>query len=280
MANMNFFIADIFIFSVIFLSFVVGWIRGGTREILSLFSWIFGGYLTIKIFPYAKDVTREYVHHGLLADFVTYCFLFIFFLIILSSLNYCCSNFVKKSVLNAADKFLGSIFGILRGIFIIVVLEFLATQYVFTEANTYIDNSKLKPFVVDASNFIILILPDFWQVKIFSHMSLERKQNILGFFEQDLRQFGDKALQTAKTEDGIWIKNLRVTAVAEDHSKNNSTTQPKDEADSAEEKNTQSAKELSTLKTKKSNMINVESSTKNNKKEKEDKNRVLDEYIL
>ena len=52
MEDISFFAVDTFICVVILLSFIIGWARGATKEILSVVAWIGGGYLAVCGFFY------------------------------------------------------------------------------------------------------------------------------------------------------------------------------------------------------------------------------------
>lgn len=180
--------ADVFIIVVVSISIVIGMLRGMTKEILSLFSWAGAISLTIIIFPYAKDIARQNISHGLIADFVTACALFVLFLTILSILNYMCSNFVKKSALSGVDKFLGGVFGILRGVILLAIIDITACQWIISAdaPPQWITESKLRPQVMKVANFLILVMPNTVQDKLVSHMSALNKANLIKFIKGDV----------------------------------------------------------------------------------------------
>ncbi|MDR0640211.1 MAG: CvpA family protein [Holosporales bacterium] len=177
---------DLFVVCVVLVSFVIGWIRGATREILSVVSWIGAICFTVWAFPHAKNIARSYISHGLIADFITSCVLFIVFLTLLSLLNYFFSNVVRKSALNVPDKALGSIFGITRGLIILAVLDITLTQCFMSEVPEWLKKSKTYPVISSISNFLIIILPDSAQDKILSHMTLFKKQSLMNFVRDNV----------------------------------------------------------------------------------------------
>ncbi|MDR3031203.1 MAG: CvpA family protein [Holosporales bacterium] len=267
MENISFFIIDIFIVSVIVLSFAIGWARGATKEILSVLSWVGGIYLTVSIFPDAKSIARSYINHGLIADFVTVCILFILFLTILSVINYVCSNFVRKSILNTTDKALGGAFGIFRGAIILAALDFVTTQCFFSEIPQIIENSRIRPMLASISNFMVLMLPDSMQEKIVSHLSQAKRQNLIDFLKDDIFE-NIGANNIVKTEINKKVKAFN-GAQDENIEENKAITE------------NQTAEELSKLKTKKVNQ-EANKETKKTKsqevKERLDMDRLLDQY--
>lgn len=299
MEQLAFFAVDIFIIFVVFISLLIGLIRGATKEVLSVIAWFGSIFLTISIFPYAKEIAREHIKHGLIADFVTACILFVMFLTLLSIFNYMCSNFVKKSILSSVDKFLGSVFGILRGIVIVAIIDIVSSQWLITDATPqWIEQSRLRPLIMNIANSIILVLPNSMQDSIVSHMSQINKDNLMRYLTHDVinsiakvdenyahseatqknsetSQFAPE--KTTDEKDDVYDEN---TVQELDVFENNSF-------EGANEKNKENlqkeeAKNLATLKPKKSEQHPVNSkSVVANKTEKEqlDMDRILDQEI-
>ena len=244
-------IIDVSIIVIISVSFLFGIVRGATKEILSIVSWIGGIFFTISVFPYAKSFMRQYISHGLIADFVTICILFIFFLTILSTLNYICSKFIKESVFNNADRALGGILGIIRGIVIVAIANIALSNFISSEEiPNYISNSKLRPYITNISNSIILILPDSIQDDILTYMNKVSKDSIIDFVSQEPA--------TSEITD-----NSKITASPEESSANQAQSQD--------------AKDLATLRPKIANNNDKKKNVKKSGKEKLDMERLLDD---
>jgi membrane protein required for colicin V production len=269
MENIKFFIVDIFIVIVILLSFVYGWARGATKEIFSVLSWVGGIYLSISIFPFIKDITRSYITQGLIADFVSITGLFILFLTLLSILNYVCTNFIKKSILNATDKVLGGIFGILRGVLILAIMDFVVTQWFLTETPKLITNSQLRSSISKVSNFVLLILPDSVQAQIIGHLSQAKRQTLLEFLKDDVFEQITNDYKQATPQNGNKAEALINNELIELDKESTISVQSKPPS--------QSAEELSHLKPKK-NGIEIKKSKEQKKRERLDMDRLLDQY--
>ncbi len=274
MEGISFFAVDIFICVIVLLSFIIGWARGATKEILSVVAWIGGGYLAVSSFPYAKEFTRTYISHKLIADFVTACGLFILFLTLLSVFNYFCSNLVKRSMLNTTDKALGGIFGIARGAVILAALDLIINQCMLNETPKFVENSKLRGVVTSISNFMILVLPEDLQAKILEHMSQVKKQTLMNFIKDrvvdKIISDGSQSVLEAGSSNNIEAENA----------KKNSDIKEEDEFIEEESvplnDGTQSAEELATLRPKK---IVVNKKDKDlSKKSRNDMDRLLAQY--
>jgi membrane protein required for colicin V production len=276
--SINFFIADIFVVIVIALSSVIGLVRGATKELLSVASWIGGIFLTVSLFPGVKDLARTYIKHGLIADFITACTLFLAFLTILSIVNYFCSNMVKKSMLNTVDRALGCIFGIVRGVIILGIIDLAVNQCILTETPEWIHNSKMRPIINSVSNFIILTLPEKLQIKILAHMSQIKKQNLLDFIKNDIVENIGSNLER-NSHDAFSGSNKVIASDA-----TNELETIRDENDESTDnvvnnKTQQSAEELASLKPKKnSNEGKKDDLLKKLEKGRNDMNRLLEQY--
>ncbi|MDR1034973.1 MAG: CvpA family protein [Holosporales bacterium] len=277
---------DTFVGFCVFISFVIGWIRGATREIFSVISWIGGTYLTILFFPHVKGIARSYISHGLIADFVTSCVLFIVFLTLLSLLNYFFSNCVKKSGLNTTDKALGGIFGIVRAAVLLAALDIVLLQYIWMDTPDCVKRSNSHPIISAVSNFVILILPDKLQDMIVSHLSTLKRESLMNFVtdkvisrlddaaKEDLIQ-NDKenkiiAENEQETEENIESINLDIQNIPPD--KDNAKSEP------------QTAKNLATLKPKKNTDDNKpieakEKSAISGRRVRMDMDRILEQAV-
>ena len=275
MQGIAYFSVDAFIIVVFLVSFIIGWVRGATKEVLSVIAWCGGIYLTILLFPHAKEFTRGYISHKLIADFVTICGLFILFLTALSVFNYFCSNLVKKSMLNTADKALGGIFGIFRGGIILVILDLIFNQYLLSETPQIVKDSKFRPAIASLTNFTILVLPENLQEKILAHMSQVKKQSFMNFVKDSVmgKIAPDEVANIFKSDNR---NNVEAESAQEANKADKVEEEYIEDDDIPVTNNTQSAEELATLKPKK---LNIEKSQKDiSKKSRNDMKRLLSQY--
>lgn len=151
---------DIIILFLLFLSCLIGTIRGFTREVLSLFSWAGAATGTFFIFPFLKSLARTYIQNTFLADGVTIITLFIIILIILNLISHTLSGCVKKSALGGIDRFLGFAFGLPRGFLFICLVEIVSTLFLSrSQQPEGFVKSRSAPFIYKVSDFLIPLLP-------------------------------------------------------------------------------------------------------------------------
>ncbi|MEM1113104.1 MAG: CvpA family protein [Pseudomonadota bacterium] len=136
---------DWVVVGVVLLSTVASLWRGFTREALSLAGWIaafvianlYAAQLSSLLVGQIDNVTARYV-----AAFVM---LFVATLLVTGLLNYLARQVVRATGLGTLDRLLGTVFGMARGVIIILVLVYVARQLVPPEEQTWLYQSQLLP---------------------------------------------------------------------------------------------------------------------------------------
>jgi membrane protein required for colicin V production len=152
---------DIGILGIILLSGLVGLVRGITREFFGLVSWtgaIVSSYLG---FPYAGKISHMYIHTPMLADGAAYVGLFVCFLIIFSIISQVLSNIIRDSSLSGIDRSLGALFGMVRGLIIIIVVE-ISVGFLMARSQhpEQVHQSHLMPMIYRFSDATKQMLPE------------------------------------------------------------------------------------------------------------------------
>ncbi len=112
---------DIGIIVLLLLSGFLAYARGLVHEVLSVAGWIGAIFATIYGFPLLKPFARLVTEIDIVADFGAGVVIFVVSLILLSLVTRRISKKVKDSALNAVDRSLGFLFGLLRGALICVI---------------------------------------------------------------------------------------------------------------------------------------------------------------
>ena len=191
---------DIIIGSILAISVLVGFCRGAIKEILTVVSWIGSIVLTILLFPLGKSIISTFIQQPLLVDLVTYIVVFVVFLVILSSFTYLFSSIVKNSALAVPNRLCGGLFGILRGILLLAVLDFGISQFILQDYTEYVKNSQLRPYVKETSKMIFIMLPENLRQSLLKHLSLEQQKALLDNFNITN---SENSTQTIAKQDNI-----------------------------------------------------------------------------
>lgn len=117
---------DYVVLFILGLSVLFGVIRGLVREVLSLAAWVVAFVAANVLAPHVARVLPEGVASEeirLLAGFVC---VFVLVLVAMSVLAIMASKLVKIAGLGVADHVLGGVFGLARGLLVVMVLVLLA----------------------------------------------------------------------------------------------------------------------------------------------------------
>lgn len=119
-------VLDYVVVTVVVFSVLLGWWRGLVYEVLSLLGWV-AAYMVAWLF--AVDVVH-YLPQGMGPETVrmvaAFALLFVVTLIVSGIVAWLLSKLVKIAGLGWLDGFLGALFGMLRGGFLVLVLVLLA----------------------------------------------------------------------------------------------------------------------------------------------------------
>lgn len=139
---------DIIVVVVVLLSAFLATIRGFSREILSLLSWVLAAAATFFLYEYALQFASPYFSNKTVAIAVTIVVLFLFFLFVISIFTMKLADIIVDSRIGALDRTLGFIFGLARGILILAVAVIFLNELVKpTDQVDWIKNAKTKPAI-------------------------------------------------------------------------------------------------------------------------------------
>ncbi|WP_032112616.1 CvpA family protein [Candidatus Paracaedibacter symbiosus] len=151
---------DIGILVIFGISCLAGFMRGFTREILGVFTWVGSAVATYIAVPLLGGIAKGYIANPMIADAVTAVVLFIFFLIIFSIISGALANSVKRSSLGSVDHALGVSFGIVRAVVIICGTEIILSTFTLrpNQPET-IQNARFIPMIRHGADSLSLWLP-------------------------------------------------------------------------------------------------------------------------
>ncbi|NQW01343.1 MAG: CvpA family protein [Rhodospirillales bacterium] len=133
---------------VLLISAFLAYARGFVHEVLSIGGWIGAIFATFYGFPYLKPYAHELIAIGLAADLAAGLLIFIVSLVFLSYLSRAISKKVQSSALNALDRALGFLFGLVRGA-IVVCIAYIGLGLVLPE-------EEQPPFITEAKSMELI----------------------------------------------------------------------------------------------------------------------------
>ena len=113
--------ADWFLLAVLVVSILIGVIRGFTREVLGLVSWVVAIVASLLLGPSAIGWLEPHITTPSLRIAGAYALVFLVALVLGAVVTSVVSLLVRKSALSGVDRMVGGGFGLLRGVLIGVV---------------------------------------------------------------------------------------------------------------------------------------------------------------
>jgi membrane protein required for colicin V production len=119
---------DYAILAIILLSAFISLIRGFVREALSLAGWVAAIWISITFAGGFSElgIVKTSIADVTLRLMVSFLVLFVMTLVISGVINFFAVKLVQRTGLTGTDRFLGVVFGFLRGALLVIVLVLLA----------------------------------------------------------------------------------------------------------------------------------------------------------
>ena len=114
-------ILDLVLLAVMLISGLLAMVRGFMREILSIAAWGAAALVTLYAFSKLLPTAKTYFNNDTVASIVVVAGTFIGTLIVVSVITVRISDMILDSRIGALDRTLGFLFGLARGLLIVVV---------------------------------------------------------------------------------------------------------------------------------------------------------------
>ncbi len=142
-------ITDIVIIMVILVSVSLSWYRGFTREAMSLATWLSALVITYMFGYNFGILLSKYVDaSSTVVMGLARVLLFGLTLIVGTLINNLLGKFVKKSGLSSTDRNLGVLFGMARGVLIVMVLAAGVRWFDLQQGQRWWYDSRIVPYVL------------------------------------------------------------------------------------------------------------------------------------
>ena len=138
-------LADWFILIVLIASGIISFARGFTKEFLSLFLWLAAFIAAISLEYLATPKINEFIGNAEISKIISYIVVFLIFIFIGGMIIKFISKLIKWSGASGFDRFLGVVFGLMRGSIVLFVIFLLLPSGIKT--TDLINNSKITPII-------------------------------------------------------------------------------------------------------------------------------------
>lgn len=139
---------DLAVLAIVLISALLALLRGFTREVLAILSWVVAGAAAYYLYPLALPHIRPHVPKENIAQAVSIAAVFFTALIIISLITVKLSDVILDSKIGALDRTLGFIFGAARG-FLLATVAFVFYSWLAPDANQpeWVRNARMKPLL-------------------------------------------------------------------------------------------------------------------------------------
>lgn len=151
---------DLGVIAVLLVSAFFAYVRGFVHEILSVAAWIGAIFVTIAGFSYVRPYARHVIPEPLLADIAAGTVFFIVCLVVLSLVTRSLSVRVRQSALNALDRSLGLLFGLVRGA-ALVCIAYIGMGFLMApdEQPDWVRTARSMPLIEAGAGAMMALLP-------------------------------------------------------------------------------------------------------------------------
>jgi membrane protein required for colicin V production len=169
---------DIALIAVMLVSGILAMVRGFMREVLSIIAWVLAAAATLysysKLLPFAK----QYFNNDIVAAVAVIGGVFLLTLVVVSILTVRLSDMVLDSRVGALDRTLGFLFGLARGL-VIVVVAFLFFTWLVPDRSQpdWVKNAKSRVVLTGTGQWLMSMLPEDPESTILKRLKRPRPED-------------------------------------------------------------------------------------------------------
>ncbi len=187
---------DVVFLVIVGVSALVAIARGVTKELLSITGWLLAGVSVYYLLPVVDPIMKKYIASDVLSNLVSGMVILIMFCIFWVLAADKISTQIRFSKLSSLDRILGFIFGIFRGVIIVILLQIMISSLIPEESQKGVfAESRYFKLAGDASGPIKGLIPEKW----FDDLKAKGESLGFGIVKTDETE-ADKE-NTSKAED-------------------------------------------------------------------------------
>ena len=153
-------IADAAVAIILLVSGALAFFRGAVRELLAIVGWVASAGMTFFAFDYVQPFARELIELPLVADGAGALAIFIATLVLFALIGGIVSRRIKESSLDAVDRSLGFVFGLLRGGAIISIAYVMVIWATLPDdPPDWLREARAGPIVVHGAAIVCRAIP-------------------------------------------------------------------------------------------------------------------------
>jgi membrane protein required for colicin V production len=192
---------DIAIILLILLSSVISIFRGIIKEVLSLVAWVAAFYLALRFSGIVAGYLEPYISIEPVRLGVAFLGIFFLTLILFSLFNFVIARLVDGTGLSGTDRFLGVIFGLIRGVAIVTILVVFAQLTPVPQGKLW-QRSLLIPYFQKTAVWVKQYIPENLSERFSYSASSNTIQTIQSAeINRDIDPDNDKEIEIQLNDD-------------------------------------------------------------------------------
>ncbi|MFB2551116.1 CvpA family protein [Ensifer soli] len=153
-------ILDGLVLGIALFSAVLAMVRGFSREVLSVASWVGAAAAAYFLYPYLLPYAKNYTTSDTVAQIGSAGAVFFVALIVISVITMRIADFIIDSRIGALDRTLGFLFGAARGVLLVVVAMLFFNWMVSPpQQPVWVTQAKSKPLLDTLGTRLVALLP-------------------------------------------------------------------------------------------------------------------------
>jgi len=157
-------------------SAMLAMVRGFSREILSIASWVAAAAAAYFFYPVVLPYVQPYIDHEMVALAVAAAVIFFVALIVVTVITMKIADFIIDSKVGPLDRTLGFVYGAARGLLVLAVALLFFNWLVGTNPPTWVTEAKSRPLLESIGAWLQGILPDDPENSILNRLRGEESQ--------------------------------------------------------------------------------------------------------
>ncbi|HUC50261.1 MAG TPA: CvpA family protein [Xanthobacteraceae bacterium] len=152
---------DIILLVVMLISGLLAMVRGFMREVLSIAAWVLAAGATLYSYGKLLPLAKQYFNNDIVAAVAVVGGVFLLTLLVVSVLTIRVSDMVLDSRVGALDRTLGFLFGLGRGLIIVVIaFQFFTWLVPDRSQPDWVKSAKSRVVLAGAGQWLMSMLPD------------------------------------------------------------------------------------------------------------------------
>jgi membrane protein required for colicin V production len=152
---------DLGLIAIILLSAFLAMLRGFTREVLAIASWVAAAVAAVYLHPLALPYVKPYIAKDVIALAAAAAAVFFITLIAVSLITIKVSDAILDSRVGALDRSLGFLFGAVRGLLLCVIAFVFFNWLVPVQTQPkWVRAARMRPLLQATGDQLMAVLPD------------------------------------------------------------------------------------------------------------------------